>query len=91
MMFMKLLEALKVGKELADPAKWKKGQWLITAVGTVVAGVITAIKWKWPEFSLPAGLEDYIVEVIVGVLCAVNLYLIPATTKKVGTKDKDTK
>jgi hypothetical protein len=85
-MIMDLIKALQAGKELSDPAKWKNRQNLTNTVGVMVVAIAGLIKWKFPDFTLPAGLEDYIIEVTVGVLGAVNLYLTTATSKKVGVK-----
>jgi hypothetical protein len=84
----KLYQALKIGNELSDVSKWKRGQWLTNAVGGLVALVLESIKlWK-PELAayLPEGVAENATEIIVGVLVVINLYLTPATTKKVGVK-----
>ena len=84
-----LIKALQAGRALSDPAKWKKGHWLTTTVGALVAGAIEFLKWKFPDIPLPEGIAEYSTEVIAGVLVVINLYLIPATTEKFGTKQKD--
>lgn len=84
----KLYEALRIGNELSDPAQWKRGQWLSTAVGGLVAVVFELLcLWK-PELLgvFPEGIQENITEIIVAVLVIINLYLIPATTKKMGVK-----
>jgi hypothetical protein len=83
-MISEIINAVKAGNELKDPAKWKKGQMLTNTIGAVVAGAIVLIKWKFPELPIPDGLQGNLVEIICGVLVAVNLYLIPATSKKIG-------
>lgn len=85
-MITRLYQAIKIGNELADVSKWKKGQWLTNAVGGLVALILESLKiWK-PELSayLPEGFAENATEIIAGVLVMINLYLIPATTKKIG-------
>lgn len=83
-MIGELWRALKAGQELSNPAVWKKGQQLTNLVGMVVAGVIAFIKWQFPDTYLPEGVEENFAEVIGTILVVVNLYLTPATTKKIG-------
>lgn len=89
MIFAKLLKALKVGNSLADPTKWKKGQWLTNAVGTFVMACIGIFQWKFPEVAIPTELADLITGGIVSILAIINLYAIPATTRKIGTKNNE--
>lgn len=79
-----LWKALQAGEELKNPAMWKRGAILSNAVGGVVAGVIALLKWQFPEIEIPEPVRDYAIEVISGALVVINIYLIPATTKKVG-------
>ncbi len=81
-MISELFTALHAGSSLSDPASWKKGQELTNLIGAVLAGVITLIRWKYPDFLLPEGATQYAAEMIGSVLVLVNLYLTRATTKK---------
>ena len=83
-MIKALFEALRAGQELKDPAKWKKGQNLTNLIGAIVAGIVVLIKWKFPELNIPDEIKDYAIEVIGGALVVANLYLTPATSKKIG-------
>jgi hypothetical protein len=83
-MISEIFNALRAGQELKDPTKWKKGQLLTNLVGAIVGGAIIFIKWKFPELPIPDGLQENLVEIIGAALVAINLYLIPATSKKVG-------
>jgi len=82
-MILDLFKAWQAGQELANPAKWKKGQILTNLVGAVLLGLVSAIKAKFPEFELPAEVQDYAVEVICGILAIVNIYITKASSKKV--------
>lgn len=84
----RMYQALQIGNELADPAKWKRSQWLSNAVAGLVALVFESLKaWK-PELIafLPDGVQENVTEIIIGILVIINLYYIPATTKKMGVK-----
>jgi len=83
-MLINLIKALKAGNELSDPASWKKGQHLTNAVGALVMAVLTLFRYKWPDVYLPAELAEQLTQVIAAVLVTINLYLTPATTKKIG-------
>ena len=85
-MILNVIKALKAGEELSNPATWKKGQHLTNTVGALVLSVMGLVRWKFPEANIPAELADTLTQIIVGVLIAVNLYLTPATTKKIGAK-----
>lgn len=81
-MLVDLWNALEAGKSLSDPASWKKGQELTNLVGSALAGIITLLRWKFPDIFIPEGFTEYAAEVIGTILVIVNLYLTRATTKK---------
>jgi len=81
-MITEIYSALKAGQELKNPAKWKKGQELTNLVGVVIAGVITLLRWKFPDIFIPDGFTEYAAEAIGTILAMVNLYLTRATTTK---------
>lgn len=81
-MITELYAALKAGQELQNPAKWKKGQELTNLVGAVLAGIITLLRWKFPDIFIPDGFTEYAAEVIGTMLVMINLYLTRATTTK---------
>ena len=83
-MIKELFGAVKAGQELKNPEKWKKGQVLTNLVGAIVTGAIVLIKWKFPDLPIPDEIKDYAIEIIGGALVVANLYLTPATTKKIG-------
>jgi hypothetical protein len=55
---------------------------LTNLIGAVLAGIITLVRWKYPDLLMPEGLTQYAAEAIGSVLVLVNLYLTRATTKK---------
>lgn len=79
---IELFKALQAGQELQNPEKWKKGQELTNLVGAVLAGIITLLRWKFPDMVVPDGVTQYAAEAIGTILVIVNLYLTRATTKK---------
>ncbi|MGV0961846.1 MAG: hypothetical protein ACOYB1_18630 [Limnohabitans sp.] len=81
-MITEVYSALKAGQELKNPGKWKKGQELTNLVGAVIAGLITVLRWKFPDLLIPDGMSQYAAEVIGTVLVMINLYLTRATTTK---------
>jgi hypothetical protein len=81
---IKALNVLRLGYELRDPAKWKRGQNLTNAIGGVIGFVVFALRQQYPDILIPDGFTEYLVEGIAAVLMAVNLYFVPATTQKIG-------
>jgi len=81
-MISELYNALKAGQELQDPARWKKGQELTNLVGAVLAGLVTLLRWKFPDVFIPDGFSEYGAEAIGTILVMINLYLTRATTTK---------
>ena len=79
-----VLNALKYGQELKDPAKWKQGQELTNLVGGLIAAIIALIKANYPNFELPLGAEEHIEGIVIGALILINIYYTRATTKKIG-------
>jgi len=78
----KLIDAAKAGNQLANPAIWKKGQELTNLIGATIAGIITLVRFFYPDVMIPDGATEHIAEFIGGALVLVNLYLTRATTKK---------
>lgn len=91
MVLIDAVNAIRHGQELQDPAKWKRGQNLTNAVGGLIAALIGMIKWKFPNFELPAGMEEHLIEIVIGILVATNLYITTASSKKIGIGKKDAK
>lgn len=83
-MVIKALNALRLGYELRDPATWKRGQNLTNALGGLVGFVVYFLRQQYPDIFIPDGFTEYLVEGIAAFLMAVNLYFVPATTKKIG-------
>lgn len=81
-MIGELIKAVEAGRELSNPAGWKRGQELTNLVGAVVAGGVTVIRHFFPDVIVPDGATEHIAEIIGTVLVVVNLYLTRATTKK---------
>lgn len=83
-MLKKIFDAIRAGNELKNPAAWKRGQHLTNLVTAVVVAGVMAVRHFFPAIPLPDGVEDTLVEVIVSIALALNLYLVPATTRKIG-------
>ena len=81
-----IIKAVQAGQELRTPDKWKKGHVLTNLTGAVVAGIITALHWWYPDVPLPDGVAEYAAEMIGTALVLVNLYLTYATSTKIGVK-----
>lgn len=79
-----MLNAMKVGEELQDPAKWKDRQTVTNLVGALVASVVVILRWWKPGLIIPEELSNFIVELIGAILVLINYYLTKATSKKVG-------
>lgn len=75
------LKALKKGKAVADPAKWKSRQ--VTA--TMLTGAIWAAIQAAEAFGYAIPVDEATVDsVAVGVLAVVNWMLTLSTSEKVG-------
>ena len=91
MVLVDAVNAIRHGQELQDPAKWKRGQNLTNAVGGLIAALVGILKWKFPDFELPSGMEEHFIEIVIGILVAANLYITTASSKKIGVGKKDAK
>lgn len=80
MIFTDILKAMQAGSELKNPAAWKKGQMLTTAVGTLVALVL---QYATPDNTISPEAVNAITEAIAAVLVAVNLLITKASSKKI--------
>jgi len=78
---MRILEVLKVGQSLEDPANWKRVQVYASAV-LFVAGMIA----QFAPLPLTEGQLNAISYACGVVLYLVNTYLTFATTKKIGSQ-----
>ena len=87
-MITQLFAALKAGQELKNPAQWKRGQQLTNLVGALIAGLVMLFKYKFPELPIPPGLQETVVEIVCAVLVIINLYLTPASSKKIAVSGK---
>lgn len=75
------LTLLKVGKVVADPAKWKNRQITTTMLVAVIWGVSDAARAFGYELPIT---EEMVDGIAVGVLSVVNLLLTLTTSDKVG-------
>lgn len=82
MLITDLYKAYQAGRELKNPAGWKKGQELTNKIGAVLAGVIVAVRYFYPDILVPDGATEYAAEAIGAILVIINLYLTRATTTK---------
>ena len=80
MMFTDLLKAMQYGNELRDPAKWKKGQMLSTAVGGLL---VLGLRYALPDQTFSEEFINVATEGIVSALVVINLLITKASSKKV--------
>ena len=81
---MSIFEVLKQGKALENPASWKNVQW----VTNTVFGILSALCYLFPflgvHFTVTDDALHHIAQGVSEFLLVANLYLIPATSNKVG-------
>jgi hypothetical protein len=73
-----------MGKSLNNVEGWKNLQFTSTAVGGMLAGLCYLLPWFGINVIIPEEALTNIAEGIAGILLVINLYLTPATTKKIG-------
>jgi hypothetical protein len=83
-MVKQLFDAIKAGRELADPAAWKNRQNTINALVALLAAAITVARVCGLELPITDELLQTIAEAVAVALGGVNLYLTTATSKKIG-------
>ena len=83
-----LLNALKAGQELKDPAKWKKGQNLINGCAIVITGIVAVIRWQFPDVLISDDMIIELASIAALVLAFANRFITTASTKKIGKEDK---
>jgi len=84
-MITDILQAAKLGNELSDPAKWKRGQKLTSKVVALLTVSLAIIRGYFPEMVV---ISDELLlgggAAIASVLALINDYMTTATTKKLG-------
>jgi hypothetical protein len=88
MIITDVINVLKTGQELKDPAKWKNRHWLATTVGLFVTAAMGLIKWKFPDLPITEETISDIQEFVFYGLSIAGVYIIPASTTKIGIKPK---
>jgi len=81
---LKLIEALQKGKELADPATWKNRQNTMNLVIAVMSLIAFGLRLAGVDLKLSDDQLTGIAEAVAVILGVVNMFLINATSKKVG-------
>lgn len=79
-----LMNALKAGEELRDPALWKNRQLTLNAVTIVLATVVAGLKMFNVNIPLSDDALKLLAEIIAAILGFANIILTTATSKKVG-------
>jgi len=79
-----IVEALYAGKELKNPAAWKQFGLLINVFGVIITALIGLV----PDLVVLDVDKQNIVEGFASLAFILNMYLYPATTKKIGVKSK---
>ncbi len=79
-----MLRAAKLGNELSDPAKWKRGQKLTNRVVLFLGAILALVRVKYPEVLISDETLMSLAGIVGGVLVVINDYLTTATTKKIG-------
>ena len=80
------IQALRVGKELANAAAWKNRQNAVNALVGLLAFAASVASAYGYQVKLT---DDLAVGIATGVWAAVNLYLTTATTSKIGLRSTD--
>ena len=80
-----LLRVLRQGEELANAEAWKKGQITVNVLVPFLAAVVAALQAWGLEIPIT---HDQLVTVAGAILVVANLWLTPATSKRVGTKPR---
>jgi len=83
-MITDILQAAKLGNELSDPAKWKRGQKLTNKVVLFLGAVLAIARIKYPELPVSDEMLLSIGGVVAGIMAIINDYMTTATTKKLG-------
>jgi hypothetical protein len=81
---LKLIEALQKGKELADPATWKNRQNTMNLIIAVMSLITFGLRLAGVDLQLTDDQLTGIAEAVAVILGVVNMFLINATSKKVG-------
>jgi len=79
------MELMKVGKVIADPAKWKARQITSSMLVAAIWAAVSAANAFGVEVPVDAETVD---TVAVATLAVVNLVLTVATTDKIGLSDQ---
>lgn len=79
-----LMNALKAGQQLRDPALWKNRQLTLNAVTILLAAVIAVLRLAGVDVIISDEALQLLAEIIAGILGLINIILTTATTKKVG-------
>ena len=83
--FFLIIEALYAGKELKNPAAWKQFGLLVNTFGIIITSLIGLA----PDLVVLDVDKQNIVEGFASLAFVLNMYLYPATTKKIGLKSNE--
>ena len=86
---LELIKALEAGKELKDPAVWKKGQNLLNKCALIITGIVALLRWQFPDLPVTDEQIIEIASVLAMVLALINNFITTASTKKIGSKNKE--
>jgi len=83
---LKLIEALKAGKELANPASWKNRQTTMNLLVAVLSLLLLALRMAGIDLQLSDDQLTGTAEAVAVILGLFNMFLTTATSKKVGVR-----
>lgn len=79
-----MLDSLKQGIEVANPAAWKNGQVTVNLLSAVIMAALNLGAYKWPILShIPADTVNAVAAAILGLY---NAFVTVASSEKVGIK-----
>ena len=80
---MKLMDAMKAGNELKNPAVWKNVQNCTSLVVVILTALVTVIKYKFPEVPITNEHITVLAGVVVTLFGLGNSVITTASSKKV--------
>jgi hypothetical protein len=81
-MLKSILDAMKTGQQLDDPAKWKGYIELLNKIYGVLLSLVTTIRVQSPDFIISDIWLFFTTVILTVILLIVNMYFNRATTKK---------
>jgi hypothetical protein len=81
-MLKDLVNAVKVGNQLSDPAKWKAIIEIANKVFMGLVSLVATVRSQSPDFFISDLVLFYITIVVTVIMVVANMYFNRATTRK---------